>query len=76
MASQQDKFRMGQTVTRLRINMGWSKSELAKRLSVDPAVITRIENGTNYVGFDLGCDIAETFGITVEQLRQRAGIHG
>lgn len=74
-ATQAEKFWMGQTIAKLRTERGLSKSEFAKKIGVDPSVVTRIEDGTNYLSFNLGCTIAEYFGMTASELRKKARTH-
>ena len=73
-ATQIEKFRMGQTIEKLRVEKGLTKSQFATAIGVDPSVITRLEDGTNYLSFNLGCDIAEFFGMSASELRQKARI--
>lgn len=73
-ATQAEKFRMGRTIEKLRVERGLSKTEFAKEIGVDPSVITRLEDGTNYLSFNLGCKIAWFFGIDANELKQKARI--
>lgn len=51
-----------------RINAGLSQTALAKRVGVNPSMITQIERGTKAVSFALAVDIAAVFQCTLDDL--------
>ena len=52
----------------LRAERGWSQVDLAARLHVSRQTVNAIENGRYDPSLPLAFDIAELFGLPIEQL--------
>ena len=52
----------------LRAERGWSQVDLAARLNVSRQTVNAIENGRYDPSLPLAFDIAELFGLPIEQL--------
>jgi putative transcriptional regulator len=57
----------------LRAERRWSQAELAERVGVSRNSINSIENGKFDPSLPLGFRIADTFGLTVEEVFLREG---
>lgn len=62
----------------LRAELGWSQQDLAERLAVSRQSVNAIETGRYDPSLPLAFRIAETFGLTIEEIfaapsRNRSG---
>jgi transcriptional regulator with XRE-family HTH domain len=64
---------LGQIVTALREDRGWSAAELARRAGVDPATLSRTEAGTKTPTLRTLYRIARTLDVSVDDLADRLG---
>ena len=55
----------------LRAERGWNQSELAARLEISRQSVTAIETGKYDPSLPLAFRIADTFGLTIEEIFQR-----
>lgn len=60
----------------LRAERGWSQAKLAEQVGVSRNSINSIENGRFDPSLPLAFDIAEAFGLTIEQVFQRGSPTG
>lgn len=64
-----ENVRMGKRITTAREARGWSKADLARRASVTPSYITRIEQGAfDRPSIDLVSGIARALNVGVSDL--------
>ncbi|WP_108811632.1 helix-turn-helix domain-containing protein [Sphingorhabdus sp. Alg231-15] len=59
---------MNNKIRVLRAEQGWSQAELATRVGVSRNSINSIENGRFDPSLPLAFDIADAFGLTIEQI--------
>ena len=59
---------IGDNIRAERSRRNMSQEELAKAVGASPASITNWENGTNAIGLDKACRLADFFGITLDEL--------
>lgn len=59
---------VGQAIKRLRLKKGWSQEELAYRIGVTAASVSRIETGKHGASEQLKRLIAKEFGLKVSEL--------
>lgn len=62
---------MKNRVRELRTERGWTQADLAKRLDVSRNSVIAIENGKYDPSLPLAFQIADAFGMTIEQIFQR-----
>ncbi|MFT3771167.1 MAG: helix-turn-helix transcriptional regulator [Minicystis sp.] len=60
--------RIGMRIQQRRLTLGLTQTELARRLSIGPANIHRIEHGKQNLTIDTLCRLAEALGTTVAEL--------
>lgn len=58
----------GNKITALRKEKGWTQKEVAERLHVSIAAVSKWERGLNYPDLSIMEPLAETLGITVSEL--------
>ena len=65
---QSEKDRMAERIRSLRIDLGLTKAEFARKVGLDGSAITRIESGESYIALDTARNIARLFNVTVDEL--------
>lgn len=63
---------MKNTIRVLRAARGWSQAELAAKVGVSRNSINSVENGRYDPSLTLAFDIADVFGLTIEEIFERA----
>ncbi|MBO5100138.1 MAG: helix-turn-helix transcriptional regulator [Treponema sp.] len=59
---------IGENIRSLRESKGFSQRKLATEVGVTQSMIAQIERGTKAVNIQLGKQIAEVFGCTIDDL--------
>lgn len=63
-----DTKRSGAYIQNLRIQNGYTQSQLAKALNMDRSHLSRIESGTKGCSVDLFIQLSEFFHVTIDSL--------
>lgn len=63
-----DTKRSGAYIQNLRIQNGYTQSQLAKTLNMDRSHLSRIESGTKGCSVDLFIQLSEFFHVTIDSL--------
>lgn len=61
---------LGQNVTRLRTERGWTQERLADLLDISRTQLNRIENGHHTPSTELLFSLADVLGVPTDALRQ------
>ena len=62
------KMELGKGLERLRLMRGWTQKETAEKLHTDPANYNRWEKNNATPSFDTVENIADLFGVTLDEL--------
>jgi transcriptional regulator with XRE-family HTH domain len=61
----------GKVILNLRERRGWTQTELATRVGITQSMLSRLESGKAQVGFYETSRLAQSFGLTTDQLNRQ-----
>lgn len=67
---------IGANLRRLRTDRGMSQAELAVAVSVTQSMIAQVERGTKALTLELGREISDTLGVSLNELLEEPARHG